>query len=335
MRQVKISVTLVTPDLFPAVADSNLAEISCPALQKLLARANVTQSAPINLESQLCKLFNIPLQPDTPTAAITALVDGLPSQQGFWLRADPVQLYADRAAVYLFGNSHLQLEPHEINSLLADIQTLLPAGMQLYAPEPTRWYLHTNTDVEIATHPLAEVIGKNISAYLPSGKDAFMWQQLLTEIQMLVHQHPVNQQRQQQGKAPVNGLWLSGAGRLPQVGDLTWQKIYSDGVLGQGFAKLLGQESVPMQQGIDAQEPIAESLLIVEKARDFCSHQEWQLWRDLVNDLEEKWFAPLLAKMLKREVDRIVLYSDKHCYQLDRKNLRRWWRRVRPLANYI
>lgn len=44
--------------------------------------------------------------------------------------------------------------------------------------------------------------------YLPNGSDLKRWQKLLTELQMLLHAHPVNTARVQRGARPINSSWL-------------------------------------------------------------------------------------------------------------------------------
>ena len=41
---------------------------------------------------------------------------------------------------------------------------------------------------------------------------------LLNEVQVLLHQHPLNAARQTRGLPPVNSVWFWGAGRLPAPG---------------------------------------------------------------------------------------------------------------------
>ena len=69
-----------------------------------------------------------------------------------------------------------------------------------------------------------------LEAFLPNGSDLKRWQKLLTELQMLLHAHPVNAARVQRGARPINSLWLDqiapasaipaapGTQRLPATG---------------------------------------------------------------------------------------------------------------------
>ena len=46
-----------------------------------------------------------------------------------------------------------------------------------------------------------------------AASDARPWRRWLTEMQMLLHEHPVNAAREARGRAPVTGVWFSGGGR--------------------------------------------------------------------------------------------------------------------------
>jgi hypothetical protein len=57
------------------------------------------------------------------------------------------------------------------------------------------------------------VIGRNVDRWLGSG--ARLIRRLQNEAQMLLHEHPLNAERERRGLLAVNSFWLSGAG-LPQ-----------------------------------------------------------------------------------------------------------------------
>jgi hypothetical protein len=56
------------------------------------------------------------------------------------------------------------------------------------------------------------VAGHNVHDFMPAGRDGSRIRSLMNEIQMLLHEHPVNQRRERVGQLPVNGWWLWGFG---------------------------------------------------------------------------------------------------------------------------
>ena len=90
-------------------------------------------------------------------------------------------------------------------------------GLALNAPSPQAWFLDGEPGLQLATRSWTMAAGRNVDAYLPTGPHARRWRRLLTEIQMTWFTHPVNQEREARGEAPVNMLWIDGhaQGRLP------------------------------------------------------------------------------------------------------------------------
>ena len=56
--------------------------------------------------------------------------------------------------------------------------------------------------------PLERVVGQHVNAWMPSASKARSLQRLQSEMQMLLYQHPVNDQRSLQGKWTVNSFWV-------------------------------------------------------------------------------------------------------------------------------
>ncbi|QLH43215.1 MAG: hypothetical protein HWD59_11140 [Coxiellaceae bacterium] len=105
--------------------------------------------------------IGIDVQQSVPVAALGALGADLPEQQSWWLRADPVQLQADFAQVYLVGNQHIALDLMSINPLLHTLNTLLQENaIVLHAVSAREWYLQLKTDPAIKTHELMQSLEK-------------------------------------------------------------------------------------------------------------------------------------------------------------------------------
>jgi hypothetical protein len=62
------------------------------------------------------------------------------------------------------------------------------------------------------------VIGRNVDRWLGTDKAVRRVRRLQGEAQMLLHTHPLNEDRAERGLLPVNSFWLSGCG-LPQAGE--------------------------------------------------------------------------------------------------------------------
>ncbi len=68
--------------------------------------------------------------------------------------------------------------------------------------------------------------------HLPEGNEGKRWRSLLNEAQIVLHNHPLNEQRVARGQLPVNSLWFWGAGALPQWVKTPLTRVLTcDGVL--------------------------------------------------------------------------------------------------------
>jgi hypothetical protein len=77
---------------------------------------------------------------------------------------------------------------------------------------PLRWYVAHESLADLPCASLDRVIGRNIDRWLGADPRQRALRRLQGEVQMLLHDHPINEARQAQGLLPVNSVWLSGCG---------------------------------------------------------------------------------------------------------------------------
>ena len=65
--------------------------------------------------------------------------------------------------------------------------------------------------------PPHDISGKSILDALPSGDGADMLNNIMNHAQMVLHTHPVNLKRKEQGDLPANSVWLWGHGKTPRI----------------------------------------------------------------------------------------------------------------------
>lgn len=70
---------------------------------------------------------------------------------------------------------------------------------------------------EIECTPPHDITGKEISRYLPIGKNANFLKDLISRSAEILKDHPVNKKRVAEGKKPANSIWLWGQGRTPRL----------------------------------------------------------------------------------------------------------------------
>ncbi len=343
--------TLIVPGLSgPPPSPGQAPAPRAPALHRLLARADrAAGDRPLSdgavrwyLESRLCALFGVPPAAggDLPVAATTRLGDGGASDDGWWIRADPVYLHPQGTRLVLAGSEFLRLTLEEAQGLVTELAAVIAVdGWRLEALHPHRWYLRPPAPPRLHTCSIAEVRGRDIGEFLPLGEDAGHWRRLLTEIQLLLHASPVNAGREQRGHPPVNSLWFWGGGPLPRSAASVWSGVWSGEPLALGLARLARADARILpgtaDQWLGEATAAGAHLLVFEPDPAVAGYDDVSAWQRSVEFFEEQWLSPLVAALRVGGITSITLFpgsgTGRH---LTRAHMRRWWRRQRPLNFY-
>jgi hypothetical protein len=208
-----MALTLLFPDTL--IADpAPLRHASVQAGRKCLQRARVVDRitdgsalpAETLYEQWLRRQFALP-PPFCPEAA-SAYVDGAVDAQ--W-RLTPVHLHLGLDQMVLTDPTQLRLDQASAQGFADAIAaTLSAADMSLHVGSPNRWYLTAPKDFDLSAFSWRVASGRSIDGFQPIGPSARRWRQVLTEIQMIWYEHPLNQQRSENGLPVLNSLWLDG-----------------------------------------------------------------------------------------------------------------------------
>ena len=231
-----------------------------------------------------------------------------------WLRVDPAHLRADPNGVVLMGTGEaLGLDADDTAAFLPALKPLFgDAGFQLEAPHPARWYLRLPKEAKLPAFASPEdALGDDVFEHAPDGPEARRWRALLSEAQVVLHNHPRNAQRMEAGRVAVNALWPWGGGVLPDQVAAGFPKLHSDDVLLHGLAKLANIEAMP------ATKPFPEDALFDLRKADAAS------------------LHPMLDALHRGELHELGLdFADGPQFILWRSQRWRFWRRpfVPPAA---
>ena len=336
------SLTLLIPGLFGPAEDPSGQDQAFPALESLLARAEPAPGVPPTFDQAVFALFGIdaPADADLPVAAVTRALDIGVIDKGWWLRADPVHLRPERDRLILLDAQLVPLSQEEATRLAAEVLEHYAAdGWALKAPRPGRWYLKPPRAARIVTTPLAEVVGKDIHPYLPTGKEGKAWHTVLNEIQILLHTATVNSERESRGELPINSLWFWGSGRLPNISPVEWAQVHSEEPISLALARLSETPSSASPESFsDWQRQSQRSghhLVVLDGARGAVQYHDVDQWRTFVERLEREWIAPLLGALKDRALAEVTIYTDtSRAFRLSAGQSRRWWRRRRSLGSF-
>ena len=330
---------LLVSDLFwPASAGNEpYSGLALPALETLLARGRRMKTPGASLERALAAQYH--MSDALPLAPFSLRGDGGEPGTGWWMRADPVHLKIHGDRLVLADASRLAVTPEEARDCVAALNSHFASdAISFFAPHPERWYARTANEPRLRATPTSEVAGRSIEALLPQGNDGALWRRVVNEAQMLLHQQPCNQAREQQGQPAINSIWLWGPGR---GGDLasSFGTVWANDPLAIGLAQASGStaRSLPHSGASLLQSREAGTHLLVIK-QPLTAYGDLQEWRDAAEDLERSWTATLVAGLWDGALDSLTLHGLGPDYGytsvLARRDRLRIWRTRRPLRAY-
>jgi hypothetical protein len=249
-------------------------------------------------------------------APLAALGAGLDAGAAYVLRADPVNFVAGRDDVLLAGRVD-DLSPGDAASLLKTLNDhFAEDGVAIQAPRANAWFATASGHVPVETDVLRP--NEAIGPHLPRGAHAATWRRWLSEMQMLLHEHPVNQRREAAGLAPVTGIWLSHGGTLPRAQPAPRVAIFAApsraGDVAAGIARLAR---------VEAAEPPASFDTLPRAADAFVS------LRGFDDSDVPAWLSPVVSALERGAIDELTILAAgnrAYRYQTMRPS---WWRRMR------
>jgi len=329
---------LLVPDLLaPAEAPKGLRDLRLPALEKWLARADVERSAAVGPDAWLARRYG--LVPPPPVAAIALAGEDAP-RAGEWLRGDPVHLRIDGDSLVIHDASVLALGLEDARALVAALQAhFAQDGLRFHAVAADRWYVEVPQGEQPSTVPLDEARGRNAFGLLPSGGKRINWASAITEAQMVLSAHEVNQRREAAGEPAVNSVWFWGEGRTPGPLGRRYDEIHADAPFARGLGRLSAATVRRRPEGIGEVDllPEPQSALVVLDPLTAPMHRvAIDEWRAAADAMDERWFRELGAAIERFGTVRIVLprAGDTLVATLGPAARRRWLRRARPLATH-
>jgi hypothetical protein len=300
---------------------------SLPATSsRALARADLLAGAAPNRTAQLRRHFAL-VPNGWPVAALTRQIDVGDAAGSMWLRADPAWVRPDiNGARMLACGDSLYPAQQDVDALLPALRPLFgDAGFALDAPTPARWYLRlpTGSPMPAFAEP-DDVLGADLFEHLPeSGQvdDATVrrWRVLMSDVQVVLHNHPWNARRAAAGKPPINSLWFWGGGALPDAVVSPVGLAWSDDSLMRalGVAARMDLSALP-ERFVDP-----ESDVLVD------------LRNSAADDIQARWLAPAIDAMRRRALAGIELdCMNGTCFRLSPAQRWRFWRKPRPFSRH-
>ncbi|HEY2337564.1 MAG TPA: hypothetical protein VGI18_09400 [Burkholderiales bacterium] len=299
-----------------------------PALELLLARGRGGSAEALTLEQSLAEAFA-----QSGALAAGALTMGEKAGDAWWARADPVHLRVLRDRAVVAPAEAFDLAPEEAEALITALNHHFSGRVEFHAAGPKHWAARLNTAHAFPGEPALSAAGRDPAA--ARGSDA-----LLTEIQMLLHAHPVNEAREARGEPAVNSVWLWGGGPAPAEAGGPWRSVAAADPVARGLARLAGMRHDALPASAEpwlARLPEdGRHLAVLDALRAPAALEQHAAVEEGIAALERLWFAPLLAALRAERIGMVTLHVPDagRSFETIRSDLRRIWRRPRRLAHY-
>jgi len=225
----------------------------------------------------------------------------------------------------------LDLGAEEAAALLESLNAhLAGSGLRLHAVQPDEWLLEYAREIDCVNAAPDLAAGSNLREFQPQGADAGEIRRLQTELQMLLHEHPVNEARARLGRPAANSLWLWGFGTVPVTGRRALPRLYSDDPWLLGLWRLHGA-FVAAPGDFDPRIAQAEGLNVLAPT---CEHRAAVARGDASGDvaLAEKYLGPLRAALTTGALQRLRILCGSMEFEVTPRARWRFWRRMPELA---
>jgi hypothetical protein len=339
-----MQITLVVPELiWPEPDDRDaLDALPCPGLGTLIARGQIDRRPPQSVEATLADTFG--LAGNVAYAALRILGEDSPpaAADACWLCADPVHLRLHQERLILADGASLGIELAEAAAIVDDFNRQFPDVGVFHVATTDRWYLQLPRATDFRDFdvlPLSVVAGRRVARQLPDGPEMRWLRQLLNEVQMVLHRHPANEQREEAERSTINSLWLWGAGVLPPASPRDFAAIWSESPLARGLGRAAGVPVRPLPD--EARELLAAAtpgrqLIVLEALQRAVQYEDADAWRAGLLGLEARWFAPLQRALASGRIDHLRLEAPTAyatlAWESQRGDQWKLWRRPEPLA---
>ena len=305
--------------VLPPVSGGRLEDAS---LRAWLSRSNIRLlQGRRALLSQVLDLLGLP-QPEEGFAALR-MWGQTGDRPTVWLAAaDPVCLEPRLDRLCLHALRENDLQPTEFRALFDHLQSLLAGDSQTgFVQLGNYGYLRDSDAIATAAVPPAMIDQESPGDYLPKGAGAARHRNLLSEIEMSLHDHEVNQRRIAAGKKPVNSLWLWGGGFAPERTTRVQPPLFTEDPLLLGYWDSANATANRWPGSIEqCIEAAGESFVAVAPYSEDDPHLLTECLGQLRDALENNRIRRLS-----------ILFRDGRLAEIRQAHRLRFWRRESPL----
>jgi len=330
-------------DLLLCLQDSDILSIEASALRQRLdrywrrAQFNITTKDVYHIVADRLRFAygdNLPVAALSASAMLSDF-----SEQDWYAYLDPVHLLPDRDTLLLLPGEQLNISGSEAQQLTKDIAEFFSDEQwRVYCLNASRWLLRLPHRPDLQLTDIKHAQNRDLIDVMPRGADAAQWRKNLNELQMFLHSHPLNLQREREARPTINSAWLWGGAMLSQIKSTmpaTTTLVKSDNSAIVGMAKMLSQAKIETAVAFESllgrcqqmEQCVVTcsltTLLNVPRSNaepDVDIERLWQL-------LQANYLSPLYRAVKQGDINNVVIFFDVGVeLQINRQLLSKLWR---------
>jgi hypothetical protein len=134
----------------------------------------------------------------------------------------------------------------------------------------------------------------------------------------------------------INGIWLSGVGRLPKMGQSPFARTYGDEQTARGLARLSGVDREPAPvEAVTQWEPGRDNLMVLTDLVSPILNADPFHWCETIQGMDRD-MAPIVSELQRNKQAELLLYPcNGQVYRLTSNSLLRFWRRPKNLTDHL
>jgi len=237
-----------------------------PALQRRLGKGRLRKGDDtIPLIERIAEELSLP--GNTARSAATRYLGSSDEPQALdyddvIVAADPVYLEPRLDHLCLKTQSH-SLSREEMDGLVQHLNDCLADAEHRFERRGRDVYLLAKKALASSSFPADAIDDLKPNKYLPTSGDVDAYRRTIAEIEMALHEHPVNLSRAERGLPPINSLWLWGAAPPAAISTATLPPLLSEHPSSVGLWRRFGAETMPLG-GLDSVLDAAGGRIVID-----------------------------------------------------------------------
>ena len=300
-----------------------------PALNRVLGFAAVSDNRDYSIDAIIQSALGL-TSAATSLPMAQAFADSDKDDPARLILAEAVHLRADLHSAVVLPISKTPENIQDINLIINDLNDLFNVDYDMTAVGDGVFLMRLREfDAPVLYPQVLSVLGKSITPFVEQSRQILPWYRLLNEIQMFMHQHPINDERLRQGRLPINSLWFWGAGQRPTLASRP--RWFCDDALLNHFAASLGMPVEPCSS-VASGGDIGDALIVDLRLLQWLKAGLETSLDQILLDIEHSFLAPVLQGLKGRRASLRLRAGFRQDFELRPSAKLKFWRRPASLA---